>query len=170
VFHYPQTTELDERGRNAAGHQIFVSIHHNAFGDPSVQGTEVLVGTQNQSAADQSLAKAINARIVQELWGSQPGERDRGAKAQSLGVLRNAPASVYAKCLTEAFFITGGSMTPSMARTFVDRSARAMAGALETFWLSSRTKMTALGAPVAADPGFEPWPEAQDELGIYSDH
>ena len=171
LFHYPQTTELDERGRNAAGHNIFVSVHHNAFADNSVQGTEILVGTQNQRAADQRLASAINGSIVRSLWGASPGALNRGARAQSLGVLRYAPISVQAKCLTEAFFVTTSGMTAGRAREMVEKAGRATADAIASYWLQSKAPAAALslnGNNPA--PDFVPWPESEDELGLYEDH
>lgn len=172
LFHYPETTELDERGRNAAGHDIFISVHHNAFFSGAAQGTEVLVGTVGQNPDDRVLALAINAAIVRELWGPQAGERDRGAKAMSLGVLRNAPASVQAKCLTEAFFITADGLTASRAYMMAEKAGRAIASAVESFWVQQRARGQANQSLALAeqDGGFEVWPEASDDMGLYQGH
>ncbi len=174
LFHYPQTTELDERGRNAAGHHLFISVHHNAFMSGTAQGTEVLVDTSSQNAADQALAQRMNSAIVRALWGNAPGGLDRGAKAQPLGVLRNAPRSVHAKCLSEAFFITASGLTLTQARTMSEKAGMATAASVESYWIDqrSRASVAALAQSSWTDEShdFVPWPQADDDLGLYADH
>ncbi len=167
VFYYHESVSLVERGQNSAGNDIFISVHHNAFGKASVQGTETLVNHPEHSAADQKLAQSIQKRFVPALWGSSPGEKDRGAKPQPLGVLRSAPSSVAAAVLTEAFFITAAGLNASKADQMVEKAAQAIADGVEDFWSSSKTKMAQFAA---GQIPFEPWEYEGDEMGLYRDH
>jgi N-acetylmuramoyl-L-alanine amidase len=173
VFYYKQSVALSDRGQDAGGHNVFLSIHHNAVHSPSVQGTEVLVNHPEHSAADQKLAQMIQTQLVAALWGSAPGVKDRGAKAQSLGVLRSTPSSVGAAALTEPFFITHSGLTRSQAEQMVETSAQAIAKGLERYWTETQTRtmsQSVEGDNRFTDADFTPWEQANDEFGLYADH
>lgn len=174
VFYYKQSVSLSERGQNAGNHHIFVSIHHNAVNTSSVQGTEVLINHPDHSSADQKLAQTIQSQLVTRLWGNSPGIKDRGAKAQSLGVLRSTPASVKAAVLTEPFFITHSGLTSAQAETMIETCAQAIADGIERYWLESVKSVkqsAASGTEGDTDEtAFVPWEAAEDDLGLYNDH
>lgn len=175
VFYYRSSESLVKRGQNAGNHHIFLSIHHNAAHTSSVQGTEVLINHPDHRSADQELAQNIQAQLVRGLWGNSPGIKDRGAKAQSLGVLRNTPASVQAAVLTEPFFITHSGLSPDQAERMIEISARAIADGIESYWLRSTARPLMQNAESATDgisnrTAFVPWDAAEDPLGLYTDH
>lgn len=98
----PYTTETaDLKARtdaaNAAGVDLFVSIHNNAMSDPSGSGTETFSYLYS-SAASRTLAQAIQRQVVSAL-----GLPDRGVKTAGYYVLRhsNMPA-----VLVEGAFLT----------------------------------------------------------------
>jgi N-acetylmuramoyl-L-alanine amidase len=183
LFHYPNTTELDERGQNAAGHHVFVSIHHNAFSSRLIQGTEVLINHPEHRGTDQKLAVAVQGSLMKNVWGSLANDTlDRGAKAQALGVLRNTPKTVLACCLAEAFFITENGMTRSKAQELVAKAAQGIASGIESFWLGNKSKMLLLDhndfqqfsdQSISNEEDFVAWPlsESNEDLaGIYDGH
>lgn len=166
LFHYPETTELEERGRNAAGHQILISIHHNSFTEGDVQGTEVLIDSSTQRKSDQTLASLINKEIVDHLWLShERAGRNRGAKAQRLGVLRHAPQSVVAKCLTESFFISERHLTLQEARAMTQKAAEGIVLGVVSHYSKSQSKMLS-----ELDTSFIAWPEDADTQDLYEGH
>lgn len=112
--------KLGQKGARAAGHQIFVSLHHNAF-NGEAQGHEVLVHT-NAANEDESLAKAINARLDEKL-----SIANRGVKRQGLGVLSGVPPSVNAACLTETCFIDGPGSISMLSGLGADAIAQGIA-------------------------------------------
>jgi N-acetylmuramoyl-L-alanine amidase len=86
---------------NRTGSQVFLSIHFNAFSDPTVQGTETLT---HLVCTDDStlLAKSIQQRVI-----GVTNYTDRGVKTQELGVLSlNWQSVATACCLSEPSFLT----------------------------------------------------------------
>jgi N-acetylmuramoyl-L-alanine amidase len=160
---YPDSTSvpLAKRGQDAAGHNIFISIHHNA-GPASVQGTEVLVDSQSHSRHDQRLAGHLQRELLKAL-----GLTDRGTKAQGLSVLRHAPSTVEAVALTEAFFISHHKLTLEQAQAWVEPAAEAIVNGIVAYWSQKSSPTLSLAA---VDGGFEPWPEADDPYGLYVGH
>lgn len=94
-----QTVSLTQRTNdaNAWGAHRFVSIHHNASGTASVNGTETYSHPLG-SASSHDLRNKVHAQLL--AWG---GLANRGTKTADFHVLResNMPA-----ILTEASFIT----------------------------------------------------------------
>jgi N-acetylmuramoyl-L-alanine amidase len=86
---------------NAQGADRFASIHANAFGDASANGTETFCAT-NASAASFDMRDRIQAELLTAL-----GLRDRGGKTADFHVLRftNMPAT-----LSELGFVTNCSV------------------------------------------------------------
>jgi len=118
---------LRQKGSKAAGHDCFVSIHHNAF-NLKAQGFETLVLNQNQaSEADKILAGKILAGL--KAFHEIP---NRGVKEQSLGVLRGVPSKIPC-CLVECFFIDGP--LPVSVDLMVDKSVKAISRGIEDFFL-----------------------------------
>lgn len=163
VNFYPDSTNISlaKRGQDAAGHQIFISIHHNA-GPSSAQGTEVLVDSKSHSAQDQRLARSLQRELVEAL-----GLADRGTRAQGLGVLRNAPQSVQAVSLTEAFFISKTGLTLEQAEEKVEKAAEALVKGIVAYCSESSSPGFSLAA---LEENFEPWPESDDPEGLYRGH
>lgn len=89
---------LGKRGAQSAGHDIFISMHHNAA-NTKAQGTEVLMHLQG-TLADAGFATELSKRIANKL-----GYFDRGLKKKSLGVLRQVPEDVKVGVLTESYFL-----------------------------------------------------------------
>ncbi|MEQ8969238.1 MAG: S8 family serine peptidase, partial [Coleofasciculus sp. C1-SOL-03] len=130
---------LDERlslaqiGQRAAGHDIFVSLHQNAFNN-NAQGHEVF-SHPNAPAKDAELAKAINS----ELDAIFPDTiiPNRGVKTANFSVLRNAPTNVPA-VLVESLFIDAAGMS----RANVEKAAHAVARGIEKFFTGKVTGST----------------------------
>lgn len=118
---------LSQKGSKAVGHDIFVSIHHNAF-NRKAQGFEVLVLNQNQaSEADKILAGKILSGL--KMFHEIP---NRGVKEQSLGVLKGVPSKIPC-CLVECFFIDGA--LPVSVDAMVEKSVKAISRGIEDFFL-----------------------------------
>jgi N-acetylmuramoyl-L-alanine amidase len=100
---------------NAQGANRFVSIHANAFGDASANGTETFCHT-NASSTSTDLRNKIQADLIAAL-----GLRNRGAKTADFFVLRNTqmPAT-----LSELGFVTNCSVdAPVLARADMRQAA-----------------------------------------------
>ena len=118
---------LRQKGGKGAGHDCFVSIHHNAF-NRKAQGFETLVLNQNQATeADRILAGKILAGF--KAFHEIP---NRGVKEQSLGVLRGVPSKIPC-CLVECFFIDGP--LPVSVDAMVEKSVKAISRGIEDFFL-----------------------------------
>lgn len=89
---------------------IFISCHHNAFSDPSAQGTEVLMHPDAKGEGHGELADLICKETAKAL-----GITNRGVKVMSLGILSESTylkaSSNKAIVLTESYFITGSDVT-----------------------------------------------------------
>ncbi|OLN23996.1 N-acetylmuramoyl-L-alanine amidase [Domibacillus antri] len=101
VHHDSRDVPLSERVKqaNAAGADLYVSIHANAFGEEwtSAHGIETYVYTSRP-------AKALKiAQSVQKELVSATGRRDRGVKAADFYVLRQTRMPAI---LVEAGFMT----------------------------------------------------------------
>ena len=116
---------LSEIGEKAAGSNIFVSLHLNAF-DKKVQGTEVLV---DRSATDEDVALA---QVLQRFLLDALNLTDRKVKRQGLAVLSAVPLSVQAACLTESFFIDSVSDARTV-RSMAERAAKAIAEGIDEY-------------------------------------
>ncbi|MBE9126923.1 MULTISPECIES: S8 family serine peptidase [unclassified Coleofasciculus] len=146
---------LDERlslaqiGQRAAGHDIFVSLHQNAFNN-NAQGHEVF-SHPNAPAKDAELAKAINS----ELDAIFPDTiiPNRGVKTANLSVLRNAPTNVPA-VLVESLFIDAAGMS----RANVEKAAHAVARGIEKFLTGNATGSTPPPSKPAPTPKPNPSP------------
>ena len=129
VFDYARGTSarltLRQKGARASGHDLFISIHHNAF-NGAVQGTEVLVDNAVATGPDRRLAAALQDGLMQAVWDGDP-RYDRGVKAQALGVLRGAAGRVSAKVLVECYFVDHSGVTQSNLPDLVRRSALGLA-------------------------------------------
>ncbi|MEJ5185935.1 MAG: N-acetylmuramoyl-L-alanine amidase, partial [Candidatus Geothermincolales bacterium] len=97
---------------------IFVSIHHNSVGDPSVNGTETLISPAAGEFTRQ-LANSVQAELVAELKLA-----NRGVKERSLVVLNN---TVMPAILTEASFISNPDEERRLRDdAYLEREARAI--------------------------------------------
>ncbi len=125
-----EAISLAQIGQRAAGYDLFVSLHLNAF-NKDAQGHEVY-SHPNAPSADSELAKAVNS----ELDAVFPDNEipNRGVKTKDLSVLRNAPLGVPA-VLTESLFIDA----PGMSRGNVEKAGHAIARGIEKFFTGSAT-------------------------------
>lgn len=84
---------------NNWGAYRFISVHHNACGNPSVNGTETYSLANRGNGAD--LRNKVQKQLL--AWGHLP---NRGAQTANFYVLRNTTMSAI---LTEASFISNPS-------------------------------------------------------------
>ena len=116
---------LSDRYRYAEGQQadLFISLHHNAYRDFSVQGTE----TYYRNDSSENLAKCINDGMTDKL-----GFRNRGHKQNmNLGVIRSK--SVLS-VLTEPYFITAEGVTSQNCKGLTEKAARGVAKGVVNFF------------------------------------
>lgn len=115
-------------GRKHASADIFISVHHNAFSDPSAQGTETLVHPNALGSSHQYLAQKINKEISGEL-NNIP---NRGVKTRSLGVLTASTMKRHENdqgvVLIEPYFLTGSDVEDH--EDWSSRAGRALARAV----------------------------------------
>ena len=135
VYSYPRGSRarsLYQKGQVARGHDLFVSIHHNAF-NASAQGSEVLVHNSRTNSSSRRLAQAIQSQLVRRLWN---GNRsfDRGVKRSALGVLTGAHSVVRPAVLVEGFFIDTRQITRARATQWVEAEAQAIAAGIAAYW------------------------------------
>jgi len=121
---------LGQRGLQGAGHHLFISHHHNAF-NGKAQGTEVLLHLQG-TATDKRFAEGLSKAIANAL-----GYADRGAKKQSLGVLRTVPDSVQVGVLVESYFMDNSSLDPDDLEALSLKAADAEAAYIEAYLLAN---------------------------------
>lgn len=91
-----RTTDANNWGANK-----FISIHHNAAADRSVNGTETYCHNTLSGTSDYDLRNKVHAQLV--AWG---GLYNRGAKTADFYVLRNTNMTAI---LTEASFISNAA-------------------------------------------------------------
>ena len=111
---------LGKRGLQAAGHDLFLSFHHNAA-NGKAQGTEVfmhLMGT----LSDAAFARELSKRIALAL-----GYFDRGMKKQKLRVLRSVPEDVKVGVLVESYFLDNTSLADKDLEALSLKAADAVA-------------------------------------------
>jgi N-acetylmuramoyl-L-alanine amidase len=126
---------LFEKGRRAAGHDLFVSCHHNAVDSSSAQGTETLLheDSRKRTTADEELAKHVNRELVDSLRLSDR-TRGRGFRTRALGVLSGANGQAEAKCLIEPYFISHRSLTVAKAHEMSEAAGEALAQGIAEYW------------------------------------
>ena len=124
---------LYRKGQVAAGHHLFVSIHHNAY-NRNAQGSVTLTHSRTTRSSTK-LAEAIQRQLVNKLWN---GARrfDRGVRKQGLGVLRGAHSKVNTAVLVEGFFLDPVSVNRTQANTWVELEAQAIAEGIANYWSS----------------------------------
>ena len=123
---------LFQKGQVARGSDVFVSLHHNTF-NGSAQGTEVLVHKTRTNSSSQRLARLLQERLVQRIFGGQ-SRYDRGVKRQALGVLSGAHSVSRTAVLVEGFFLDTREVTPTRATQWVEAEAQAIAEGLGAYW------------------------------------
>lgn len=126
VFLIDEPRRLRQLGELAAGADIFVSLHLNAF-NRQVQGTEVLVHPKH-TKLDRVLAVNIHTHLVRAL-----GLPNRGVKPQPLAVLSGVPTSVEAACLTEPFFLDALGSAAEV-RALTAKAAKGIANGIHAYW------------------------------------
>ena len=111
---------------NALNATLFVSIHANAFTNPSVSGIEVLYGNESLSS-DKGLAQSIQKQLVSSL-----GAVNRGvASRPRLVVLKE---TLMTSVLVELGFITNAAeQEKMMSEAYLLKAAAAMAKGIVDF-------------------------------------
>jgi len=140
LFAYPrgssQRLTLFRKGARAAGHHIFISLHHNAA-NRSAQGSLTLVHTSRTNSGSRALANAIQSAMVRDIWGGA-SNRNLGVRGQRLGVLSGAHSQISTAVLVEGFFVDPPSVTRAVASGWAVREARAIASGVAAYWASRR--------------------------------
>ena len=105
---------------------LFVSIHINAFTNPSVNGVEVLYGNESMSS-DKGLAQSIQKELIAAL-----GANDRGiASRPRLVVLRETKMT---SVLAELGFLSNATEQDNLMKdAYLQKAANAMAKAIVNF-------------------------------------
>jgi N-acetylmuramoyl-L-alanine amidase len=142
---------LGARGLQSAGHDLFVSFHHNSF-NGKAQGTEVLMHLQG-TLSDAGFAAALSKRIANAL-----GYFDRGMKKQSLGVLRRVPEAVKAAVLVESYFMDNTSLAGTDLEALSLKAAEAAAEEIADYLVKNcRPRKQVIVEPKKVDlPPAEP--------------
>ncbi|CAH0345166.1 cell wall-binding repeat-containing protein [Bacillus sp. CECT 9360] len=120
---------LDERAdlANRIGADVFVSIHINAFSDPSVNGTETFWNSQYASADSKELATLIQKEMVAEL-----GTNNRGVKQANFVVIKNTK---MASALAELAFVSNSKDAALLeSSTYRDKAAQGIYQGISTYW------------------------------------
>jgi N-acetylmuramoyl-L-alanine amidase len=119
----PAEDNLSMIGRRAVGHDLFLSLHHNAANaDGRDEGTETYITTPRR-ADDLKMASAIQAAIVKAL-----GSKDRGVKEKSFTVISSARSVCPIAILVESYFIDDyGDAKLATARSTASANAIAKA-------------------------------------------
>ena len=144
----PYTTEgADLKARtdaaNAAGVDIFVSIHNNAMSSPAGSGTETF-HYYYSSAASRTLASAVQTQVVATL-----GLPDRGVKTAGFYVLRHTTMPAV---LVEGAFLTNATDVLMLADPAVrQRIAEAVGRGIAAYAAAD------VAAPPALPPTIGPW-------------
>lgn len=132
---------LEQRGLNASGHDLHISLHHNKYQDQSIQGGEVLICGSAYTDEDKILAGAISDEM-----SKATGLKNRGVKPQSLGVLKSTPSNVV-KCLTEPLFISDRSLSTNDILILSDAASKGIASGVEKYLINipSASEPSSLG-------------------------
>ena len=146
---------LSDRGRKGAGHNVFLSFHHNAF-NGLVQGTEVLYHPLG-SLADKHFAEELSERIAKVL-----GFANRGGKKQTLGVLKTVPDSVQVAVLIESYFMDNRSIDPDDLEGVSLKAADAVAEYVAEYLVTKcKPTMPVIIAPTKCEPVKAELPPAE---------
>jgi len=146
---------LSDRGRKGAGHNVFLSFHHNAF-NGLVQGTEVLYHPLG-SLADKHFAEELSERIAKVL-----GFANRGGKKQTLGVLKTVPDSVQVAVLIESYFMDNRSIDPDDLEGVSLRAADAVAEYVAEYLVTKcKPTIPVMVAPTKCEPVKQELPPAE---------
>lgn len=101
VIYDPPADGLGDIGSHARGYDAFISFHHNSYDGSADPGTEVLFDNDKAKASSKLLAADLSNRISIAL-----GTKNRGSKAQGLGVLDAAEQVCAGPCvLIESCFL-----------------------------------------------------------------
>ncbi len=73
-----------------------------------------------------------------------------------LTVLRNVPAGVEACCLSEAYFVSGNTVTPAKARHWSTLEAEALVEGIADYWKSRNSPSLALAGEAPFPPSENP--------------
>ncbi|NET56440.1 MAG: S8 family serine peptidase [Symploca sp. SIO2E6] len=141
-----EALSLAQIGQQAAGYDLFVSLHLNAA-NQSAQGHEVF-SHPNAPAQDAELAQAINSELDAIFPDSEIP--NRGVKSFDFSVLRNAPLEVPA-VLTESLFIDA----PGMSRANVEKAGHAIARGIEKFFTGQATGALPTPSPQPPSQPFQ---------------
>jgi N-acetylmuramoyl-L-alanine amidase len=138
---------LGKRGLQAAGHDLFLSFHHNAA-NGKAQGTEVLMHLMG-TLSDAGFATALSKRIALAL-----GYFDRGMKKQNLGVLRLVPKDVKAAVLVESYFLDNTALAGKDLEALSLKAADAAAEGIADFLIANcKRRKTVIVEPKKVDIG-----------------
>jgi uncharacterized protein YcbK (DUF882 family) len=97
----PPADGLGDIGSHARGYDCFVSLHHNSYDGDADLGTEVLFDNDKAKASSKVFAADLCNRISIAL-----GTKNRGSRAQGLGVLDAAEQVCSGPCvLCESYFL-----------------------------------------------------------------
>ncbi|WP_100405481.1 N-acetylmuramoyl-L-alanine amidase [Bacillus solitudinis] len=121
--------ELSDRSKiaNNANAAIFVSIHANAAGATSANGTETFWNNVYSSDESKDLATKINTRLIESLK-----MKDRGVKEASFSVIRS---SKMPSVLLELGFMTNSGDAAKMKEAdFNERAAEAIFKGIEDYY------------------------------------
>lgn len=130
-------------GKRAAGYDIFVSLHQNAF-NKKAQGHEVFYHKQAPDT-DAKLAQAINSELDDIFDDSIIP--NRGTKKANFSVLTNASEGVPA-VLVESLFMDA----PGMSHANVEKAATAIGRGIEKFFTGKVTGSTPSSNPATPQP------------------
>ncbi|WP_406944947.1 N-acetylmuramoyl-L-alanine amidase [Halobacillus sp. SY10] len=121
---------LDDRNSYAVnnGADTFVSIHSNAFSDPSANGTETFYSSQSQRVTDsKQLALFIQDSLVEAL-----GTKDRGVKDVPYRVIRSTSIP---STLVELGFTTNDSDAEKLGSSYWrDRAAKGISDGIIDYY------------------------------------
>lgn len=125
--------EQAARIRAVGAVRAYVSIHLNAYGDPSLAGTETYYNSSTAGGAGRALAASLQASVLKRLGGAGYSPRDRGAKEDLADgkpyghffSLRGAMPSALVESLflsnpTEAALLSRDSIRQAIAQGIAD--------------------------------------------------
>ena len=75
--------------RNSKPKSIFISLHANAFSNPSARGTETYIA-KNASSTSKNFAKVLNDEVVKTMKSLDSKAKDRGVKVKNWTVIQKA--------------------------------------------------------------------------------